>query len=158
MKKQNNWWLVSLWTFILAGILDNVLLFSILLKNGLLETGLQIAVTLGFLGMGVMLKLFFGRFTYYCAYQKRGTKWLTFLLFALPIIFLKSLSNIKPDPNYKSHLLSLLLLLTLSLYIWFWLACYRLRQNNIRLGSHLAKSIYSEQGLINKIRELITMR
>lgn len=160
MKKQNTWWLISFWTFFLVGVLDNILTFLIIIKSSVLETGLQIAIVLGFLGVGLIIKIYCGWATYYFAYKKRGTKWLKILLFAIPIFFIRALSKAGLDLNDESYLSPLLVLLSLSLNIWFWLACYRLRQDNLRLkkAGYLAESFYPEQGLISKLRNLMTIR
>jgi len=92
---------------------------------------------------GCMLPWLFvwGWITYYCAFRKRGTSWLKFLLFALPYGTVKSLmSELKEINSWNSLGVSIFVGITacsLAVDFWFWLNCLRYRRENLALKNQI---------------------
>jgi len=140
VRKQ---WLLSFWLYYGLPLVFSWL-FSLLIAFGILTVG----ALSGNLGIGVLLvlALLFSLgfslipmgITYYCAYKKRGTKWLLFLLILIPIKILfvvpgASLGNAFTVVPVNGMLYSIFVTpLWALLHVYFWVTCYRLRKANKR--------------------------
>lgn len=85
----------------------------------------------------VLIFLLYSWFTYHCAYKKRGTAWLTFLItvFSIALVF-TALVYLAPSmppemtANLYTPLMIALTLIGTFMMLYFGVNCYRLRQVN----------------------------
>lgn len=125
IRKQ---WLFSYWAHIFAGILNSLVYF---LSDSQQDKILSV-VTTTFL-------ILWGWITYHCAYRKRGTAWLKFLLISMPFSMVKSITTSfkKLAPNNPIDLFVFISVLAIYLVIevWFWLNCKAYWKENQALKS-----------------------
>jgi hypothetical protein len=116
-------WLISFWMYLFGGA------FSALTLH-LSET--QFERTLG--GIVLIWLFVWALITYHCAYRKRGTRWLKFLLVMLPFYVVKSLiRSFKELPTVPLELTIFITTFVLAIEVWFWFSCKALREENLEL-------------------------
>jgi predicted permease len=83
----------------------------------------------------IVFLFLWGWVSFHCAYKKRGTKWLTYLLIFLPIGVLRSvIQELGASLNEPTTPFFFLFLVThVALATWFWVNCLRLRRENLLL-------------------------
>ena len=88
--------------------------------------------------------------TYYCAYQKRGSAWLLYLIItipfsflSLPAFYLSAKNNL--SPLMFSPALMLSALTSSIMTIVFWINCIRLRKVNLKRRHHQNALILKEK-------------
>jgi len=123
MKSIRKQWLISF--LIAVGLLSlNLILFFT-------ETGLERAVAGGTF-IGSMIWAFT---TYHCAYKNNGTKWLTWVLIATPYQMFKEICITVKSNEYipgteEFFWYYFLVYLVAANGVWFWINCWKLRNEN----------------------------
>ena len=145
-QKIRKYWLISFWISIIFLILSRLDLSS--LKTVIISSIAKI--------IAYSIPAYI---TYYCAYKKKGSKWLLFIMFMVSVALIQHLlkyynlsyfSNLWIYENYIFLIIFyctyLILLLGVSINFLYW--NYRLR--NINVNSSLLSKMYSKLEQENK--------
>lgn len=129
MKSIKKQWLVSF--LILIGIVQLVNLLELTETKEIARTITHILLVLPV----------WSWITYHCAYRKRGTRWLMWLLILFPIRMLLLPIGFIQDgvlttPSEKT-VGWILIGILFCVYLWFWSNCLLLRKENIALKNNL---------------------
>lgn len=114
-----------------------------------------VSVMLSSLFFMIILLIVQALITHHCSYNKKGTKWLMWVLITVPLGFVRELEGIQEDiinliyeQNYLGlSILLLFLAITLSILINYLYWCYQLRQINLK--------IKNGQRIDSKIKKII---
>jgi hypothetical protein len=130
-------WLKSLIAFFTYKFILNSLISLAALEEGAVSSISNTYSTLVCLSLGYSFAQsgICSWIAYYCAYRKRGTAWLAWTLWVIPIFalvtYLPDLQNLLfPLSTNEAIVTTLIVVIDLSISGWYWINCLRLRALN----------------------------
>jgi hypothetical protein len=135
-NKERKRWLVSFWVWIAVTYIVDLLL----LLGGDSNDQIQTLVEMALMPISFWI-------TYYCAYRKRGTAWLAWILVVIPLRILMDMVESYDVEVLKNSISLIVVLGILSSQIWFWIASMKLRLANKLFKQQVAQGVISPEAM-----------
>jgi hypothetical protein len=130
-NKTRKTWLISFLIYIAFSIVSTLLIFFDLLNGDSENLGI---IVLTALLISALVTIPSSWITYHCAYKKRGTAWLMWIMIAMPLRELVNFSKGEWNQIDWSVIAIAYVAIAFGVEIFFWVNCLRLYEvNNKRL-------------------------
>lgn len=152
-RKIRKKWLVA---FLLMSVIFVLLLLAtIFVGDGVESVSEEVGIPFGIMISTLVIIPWFW-ITYYCAFKKRGTQWLTWTMIMLPLNELRGISEEGWRSILEWNAISwFLFLIVFIVEFYYWINCFRLRKINSKRKQICSDAFFNDSSECSKCVSMI---